>query len=259
MAVPAERGGFSLRYATNTTCIYERRLPVKKLASATVLVIALAVGIIPPLAAEEGIETLKTLPGDSLTVSDIYQQDVSDEQDKKIGSIKDILLDRGGQVTAVIVGIGGLLGVGTTDVAVPFKALRVKEKDAKRYLVLNATKEMLEGATSFTYDRDKHQWLAAEKETHAANGFAGVWKVKDSEGNPFEITLSADGSAKADRAGEGMSGNWKEEGGATVIKWDSGWTTKIAKEGNTYKKTAFDKGMPLDGPPTNSSDAEKVE
>jgi sporulation protein YlmC with PRC-barrel domain len=232
---------------------------VKKLASATVLVIALAVGIIPPLAAEEGIETLKTLPSDSLTVSDIYQQDVYDEQDKKIGSIKDILLDRGGQVTAVIVGIGGLLGVGTTDVAVPFKALRVKEKDAKRYLVLNATKEMLEGATSFTYDRDKHQWLAAEKETRAANGFAGVWKVKDSEGNPFEITLSADGSAKADRAGEGMSGNWKEEGGATVIKWDSGWTTKIAKEGNTYKKTAFDKGMPLDGPPTNSSDAEKVE
>ena len=156
-------------------------------------------------------------------------------------------------------GVGGLLGVGSTDVAVPFKALRMKEKDAKRYLVVNASKEALEGATSFSYDRDKRRWLAASKETREANGFAGVWKVTDSDGKPFQMTLSADGSAKADRAGEGMSGNWKEQGGAAVIKWDSGWTTKIAREGNTYKKTAFDKGVPLDGPPTNSSDAEKVQ
>ena len=55
-----------------------------------------------------------------------------------------------------------------------------------------------------------------------------------------------------------MTGTWKEDGGAAVIKWDTGWTTKIIKEGDKYKKTAYDKGKPLDGPPTNSSDAEKV-
>jgi hypothetical protein len=64
--------------------------------------------------------------------------------------------------------------------------------------------------------------------------------------------------AKADRAGEGLTGTWKEEGGAAVMRWDTGWTTKITKEGDKYKKTAYDKGKPLDGPPTNSSDAEKV-
>jgi hypothetical protein len=91
----------------------------------------------------------------------------------------------------------------------------------------------------------------------AASNFAGVWKVEDSTGKPFQITLAADGSAKADR-GEGMTGTWKEESGAAVIKWNTGWTTKIVKEGDTYKKTAYDKGKPLDGPPTNSSQAEKV-
>jgi hypothetical protein len=43
-----------------------------------------------------------------------------------------------------------------------------------------------------------------------------------------------------------------------VIKWDSGWTTKITKEGNQYKKAAYRKGDALDGPPTNTSDAERA-
>jgi len=50
--------------------------------------------------------------------------------------------------------------------------------------------------------------------TLAASQFEGVWKVQDTAGKPFQITLSADGSAKADRAGEGLTGTWKEEGGA---------------------------------------------
>jgi hypothetical protein len=38
--------------------------------------------------------------------------------------------------------------------------------------------------------------------TLAASQFERVWKVQDTSGKPFQITLSADGSAKADRAGE---------------------------------------------------------
>jgi hypothetical protein len=81
--------------------------------------------------------------------------------------------------------------------------------------------------------------------------------VKDTSGQPFEITLSSDGTAKATR-GEGMSGTWKQEGNTAVITWNTGWTTKITKQGNEYKKTAYRKGQALDGPPTNSSDAEKA-
>ncbi len=71
----------------------------------------------------------------------------------------------------------------------------------------------------------------------AASDFEGVWKVKDTAGQPFEITLSSGGAAKASR-GEGMVGTWKEEGNIAVITWNTGWTTKIAKEGDQYKKTA---------------------
>ena len=91
----------------------------------------------------------------------------------------------------------------------------------------------------------------------AESPFEGVWKVKDTAGQPFEITLSSGGVAKATR-GEGMTGTWKEEGNAAVITWNTGWTTKITKEGNQYKKTAYRKGQALDAPPANSSDAERA-
>jgi hypothetical protein len=91
----------------------------------------------------------------------------------------------------------------------------------------------------------------------AASDFEGVWKVKDTPGQTFEITLSSGGAAKASR-GEGMVGTWKEDGNTAVITWNTGWTTKITKERDQYKKTAYGKGQPLDGPPTNSTDAQKV-
>jgi hypothetical protein len=50
-----------------------------------------------------------------------------------------------------------------------------------------------------------------------------VWKVTDTAGQSFEITLSGGGAAKASR-GEGMVGTWKEEGKTAVITWNTGWS-----------------------------------
>jgi hypothetical protein len=91
----------------------------------------------------------------------------------------------------------------------------------------------------------------------AESAFEGVWRVKDTAGHPFEITLSSGGAAKATR-GEGMTGTWKEEGNSAVITWNTGWTTKITKEGNRFIKTAYGKGQSLTATPTNTSDAEKA-
>jgi hypothetical protein len=89
----------------------------------------------------------------------------------------------------------------------------------------------------------------------AASGFVGKWKTTDTEGKLFTIWLSDDGKAKGDRANEGLSGMWKEEGAAAVVTWDSGWVTKITKDGDSYKKSAEKDGKPVGSP----SDIEKVE
>ena len=73
-----------------------------------------------------------------------------------------------------------------------------------------------------------------------ADHFVGTWKVKDSGGKDFQIVVAKDGTATADRSGEGMKGKWAEEGDAVTITWDTGWKTKIAKDGDGYKKTAYE-------------------
>lgn len=87
----------------------------------------------------------------------------------------------------------------------------------------------------------------------AEHHFTGTWKVKDTGGNDFQIVLAEDGTASADRAGEGMTGKWTEDAGVAVITWSDGWTTKIAKDGDSYKKTAYEGDTEK-----NTSAAEKV-
>jgi hypothetical protein len=86
----------------------------------------------------------------------------------------------------------------------------------------------------------------------AASEFEGVWSVKGQDDKPFEITLSADGKATSTHPKD-MVGTWKEESGAAVIKWDTGWTTKIVKEGDHYMKESVMK----DGKPGKTSEAQK--
>ena len=107
---------------------------------------------------------ITTLPGEALPISDFYNQNVYDSRDNKIGEINDLLLDNGGKINAVIVGVGGFLGVGEKNVAVPFQALKVAEKDGKRYLVLDTTKEALETAPGYSFDHTKSAWLPATKQ-----------------------------------------------------------------------------------------------
>jgi sporulation protein YlmC with PRC-barrel domain len=103
-------------------------------------------------------------PGNGITISDFYNQDVYDTHDNKIGSVKDALLDLTGQINAVILGVGGLLGVGEKDVSVPLNAFQVKTKDGNRYLVMDTTKEALKGAPGYTYDRNLRQRVPASKQ-----------------------------------------------------------------------------------------------
>jgi len=101
-----------------------------------------------------------SIPASSMTVTHWYKQNVYDPGDNKIGEIMDVLVDREGKVTALIVGVGGFLGMGEKDVAVPFKAVQLTSKDNNKfYLVMNATKDALKAAKGFKYDRNAMTWV----------------------------------------------------------------------------------------------------
>jgi sporulation protein YlmC with PRC-barrel domain len=81
--------------------------------------------------------------------SDIYKADVYDNAEDKIGVVTDLILDNSGNVTTAVVGVGGFLGAGKKEVAVPFKDLKVMSRDGKDWLVLNQTKEELKMAPAY--------------------------------------------------------------------------------------------------------------
>jgi sporulation protein YlmC with PRC-barrel domain len=109
-------------------------------------------------------QMMRQMPSNSVTVTDWYKQNVYDSKDNKIGEVMDVLLDKSGKVTSLIVGVGGFLGVDEKDVAVPFDAVQVTNKNNNKwYLVMNTTKSDLKSAPGFKYDRDSTTWVPDNK------------------------------------------------------------------------------------------------
>ena len=82
-----------------------------------------------------------------------------DPQSGKIGDVNDLVIGNNGVITHGVIGVGGFLGAGEKDVAVPFEAVHPTMKDKKWWLVMNATKDTLKSAPGFKYDSDTTTWI----------------------------------------------------------------------------------------------------
>src|SRR5215475_3328374 len=153
--------------------LHQRRRPMARLAYASILFALMTtvasaqapqpVPAAPRQAPGPAAQIHSNLPADSVTVTHWYKQNVYDPSDNKIGEIMDVLVDRDGKATALIVGVGGFLGMGEKDVAVPFNAVQVTNKNNNKwYLVMNATKDGLKNAKGFKYDRNAMTWIPEE-------------------------------------------------------------------------------------------------
>jgi sporulation protein YlmC with PRC-barrel domain len=103
-------------------------------------------------------DTMSSLPADSSTVTNYYKQDVYDQSQNSIGKIDDVLIDKSGKITALMVGVGGFLGMGEKDVALPFSAVKGEKKNDKWYLTVNETKDSLKSAAGYKYNSSTTTW-----------------------------------------------------------------------------------------------------
>jgi sporulation protein YlmC with PRC-barrel domain len=105
-------------------------------------------------------QTLTTLPTNSTTtIANFYKQTVYDPSEKKIGEISDVLVDNDGKIDGFIVAVGGFLGLGEKDVAVPFSDVQASQRNGGWWLTMNATADELKSAPGFNYDRVKGTWI----------------------------------------------------------------------------------------------------
>jgi sporulation protein YlmC with PRC-barrel domain len=107
--------------------------------------------------------TMAAAPAESWTVTNYYKQAVYDPQENKIGTVEDVLVDKSGKVTGLIVGVGGFLGAGEKDVIVPFTAVKTAKKNDSWWLTLIETKDDLKNAPGFTYDKASTTWVPEKK------------------------------------------------------------------------------------------------
>jgi len=102
-------------------------------------------------------------PNESWTVKNYYNQAVYDPKESKIGTIDDVLIDKSGKVTGLVIGVGGFLGAGEKDVIVPFNAVKSTKKGDSWWLTLDETKDDLKSAPGFTYDKASTTWVPDKK------------------------------------------------------------------------------------------------
>lgn len=93
----------------------------------------------------------------------VYNSTADDAE--HIGDVTDIVIDPEGNIQAVVVGVGGFLGLGQKDVAVDFTQLDWAERDGDRWLVAAMSKEQLEQQAEF----DRSMYEPAPAQTTAAN------------------------------------------------------------------------------------------
>lgn len=89
--------------------------------------------------------------------------------------------------------------------------------------------------------------------------WAGTYVTEDTKGNAFKITLAPNDKASGEKDGHVLEGSWSMEGESVVIKWTTGWTTKITMDGDGYKKTAFRPGTPVTDEGAKATPAKRVE
>ena len=87
--------------------------------------------------------------GSKLIGTTVYGQD-----NASIGEVNDVLIGNDGNIRAAVIGVGGFLGVGEKNVAVPFDALHITRKNdsaAIDKITVNYTKDQLKSAPTFAY------------------------------------------------------------------------------------------------------------
>ena len=88
--------------------------------------------------------------------------DVYNEQNEKLGDIDELIVDRSGKISGVVIGVGGFLGMGKRDIFVPMEKLKFLEEPLRSSTVSDANRP----ATTGTADqratregrRDRNDW-----------------------------------------------------------------------------------------------------
>ena len=101
-------------------------------------------------AAPQQVEMVKKADGflaNNLIGQSVYNG-IGDDAEN-IGSINDLVISPEGDVQAVVIGVGGFLGIGQKDVAIEYDLVSWQERDGQEWLVVETTADALKAQEEF--------------------------------------------------------------------------------------------------------------
>jgi len=151
---------------------------------------------------------------------------VHNEKGDKIGKVMDLIVTPASNVSFVIIGAGGFIGVGRHDIAIPVSRLH---EEGGRIVMAGATKASLKAMPQFEYltDTSRHDRFVARAEQDIGKGRARLVELRKSATDataelkaridPQIVAIEADLSATESRLDEmkhAGAGHWHEFEGA---------------------------------------------
>lgn len=81
--------------------------------------------------------------------TDFTGEAVVTKSGERVGDINNLVFDESGRIALGVIGVGGFMGMGEKEVAVPFDTLKPETRDGKQVLVLDVTKEQIQAAPAY--------------------------------------------------------------------------------------------------------------
>jgi len=89
-------------------------------------------------------------PADQWLATQFLGQAVTNAAGETIGDINDLLFDKTGRIANVVIGVGGFLGIGEKNVAIPYNTLQITaDPNGKRVVKVPLSRERLNAAPDF--------------------------------------------------------------------------------------------------------------
>lgn len=121
----------------------------------------------------------------------------ADDDPDLIGEVNDVVMGPDGGAQAVLLGVGGFLGIGEKDVAVDYQRLQWIDRDGEKWLAVKASKEELEAAPAFDRSAVAHDMAS---KSAAMDSDAEMKKDMDHKEMDQTAAVSTDAATNADTA-----------------------------------------------------------
>jgi sporulation protein YlmC with PRC-barrel domain len=186
----------------------------------------------PATTAPSGAATNRaTMPSDiaQMKVSDLVGKSVYSSSDERIGEVDDVVVAKSGGEAMAVIGVGGFLGIGEKDAAVPVSQLKVQ---GDKIVATGATKDSLKQHAE--YKKDNYTKVDRDKMvSQVGTGTTGSTTRPSTSGSSATSPATGSSTTPSGTSSSGAAGSSGTSGSSTMGGASSSPSTSGSSTGSS--------------------------